>query len=202
MGHFEDLMAKKSDTELTDILNDIDRYTPAASIAVINELKKRGRNFSDEEVKLLEEKNERKKLDEEQGTFRSSKSLRKNIVTDPNAPLLYSAPAIMIFSSIFTVLFGAVLLSLNIEDKNNKLKVIGFGVLFTSLAIALGNLVPHPTLYVLSINSIGGYFLTSDFWNKYLGRETKYRAKPIWIPLLISISITVVLLGMMIYGKK
>jgi hypothetical protein len=126
--------------------------------------------------------------------------MRKNVVTDPNAPLLYSKVSIMIFSTIFTVIFGAILLSINVDNKISKLKIIGFGVLFTTLAILIGNLAPQSTLYVYFINGIGGYFLTSEFWNRYLGRETKYRTKPIWIPLVISVIISVLLLIAMIYG--
>ena len=194
-------MAKKTVEELLEYINNFDRYTAEALTAVVNELRARGHDFSDEELNTIKERIKKEnEIEEEENIFRSSKSLRKNIVTDPNAPLLYSKVAIMVFSTIFTVIFGAILLSLNINKKNQKIYVVGFGVLFTTLAILIGNLVPHSTSYVFLINGIGGYVLTSDFWNKYLGRETKYRTKPIWIPLVISIVITALLLVAMIYG--
>jgi hypothetical protein len=198
--HFEELMANKTVEELLEFISNFDRYSSQAITAAVNELKVRGQNFSDEELKSINEKIKKKKeIEEEEDIFRSSKSLRKNVVTDPNAPSLYSQVAIMAFSTIFTVIFGSVLLSLNIANRNDKLKVIGVGVVFTTLAILIGNLVPHSTLYVLFFNGIGGYILTSDFWNRYIGRETKYRTKSIWIPLIISIVITVLLLVPMIY---
>lgn len=200
--HFEELMTKKTVEELAEFIDNFDRYSPEALTAAINELKVRGRDFSDEELKSLNERIEKKKeIEEEESLFGSSKSMRKNVVTDPNAPLLYSKVSILIFSTIFTVIFGAILLSINVDNKISKLKIIGFGVLFTTLAILIGNLAPQSTLYVCIINGIGGYFLTSEFWNRYLGRETKYRTKPIWIPLVISVIISVLLLIAMIYGK-
>lgn len=202
MTHFKELITKKTVSELLEYINNFDRYSSYALTLVVNELKERGHNFSDEELKSINERIEKKKeLEDEGNIFSSSKSLRRNVVTDPNAPLLYSKVVIMVFSTIFTVIFGAILLSINIDKQNQKIKVIGFGVLFTSLAMLIGNLIPHSTSFVYLINLTGGYFLTSEFWNKYIGRETKYRTKPIWIPLIISIIIAVLLLIAMIYGK-
>lgn len=192
--HFEILMEKKTEDELFEFINNFDRYSPEAITAAYNELKLRGKDFSDDEIKTINDRIRKKQDIEDEDLFNSSKSLRKNVVTDSNAPLLYSKVAIISFSTIFTVFIGAILLSSNVDDKAKKNLVIGFGVLFSTLAILMGNLVPHSFLYVLSINSIGGYFLISDFWNKYLGREIKYRAKPIWMPLVISIIISALLL--------
>ena len=200
--HFDELMVKKTVEELTEFIDNFDRYSPEAITAAINELKVRGKDFSDEELKSLSERIEKKKeIEDEESLFGSAKTMRKNVVTDPNAPLLYSKVAIMVFSTIFTVIFGAILLSINIDNKIQKIKVIGFGILFTTLAILIGNLVPQSTIYVYFINGMGGYFLISDFWKRYIGRETKYRTKQIWIPLTISIIITSLLIIAMIYGK-
>ena len=198
--YFEELMAKKSNSELMEYISNIDKYTPEALIAVVNELKTRGQNISEEELKIINNKvEEDKKREVEKEKIKTSKSLRKNVVTDPDAPLLYSQVAVIIFSTVFTTIFGAILLSLNIKDTKRKLKVIGIGILFSTLAILISNIVPHPYFLVLSANSIGGYFLISDFWNKYIGSETKYRTKPIWIPLIISVIITALLLIPIIY---
>ena len=200
MTHFESLMTKKTIEELMEYIDHFEDYSSYALTAVVNELKVREMDFSDEEFNSLYERIEKKKeIEEEDNIFGSSKSLRKNIVTDPNAPILYSKIAVSSFSIFFTVLFGAILLALNIENKINKIKVIGFGVLFTTLAILIGNLIPVSTPYVYAINAAGGFFLSIEFWNKYIGRETKYRTKPIWIPLVISIIITVLLLISMLY---
>ena len=198
--YFEELMIKKSEAELMEYINNVGKYTPEALIAVVNELKSRGQNISDEELRMINDKVEKsKKEEEEEKIEKSSKSLRKNVVTDPDAPLLYSQVAILMFSTIFTTIFGAILLALNIKDTKKKLKVIGIGILFTTFAILISNLVPHPTILITLTNGIGGYLLVSEFWNKYIGSGTKYRTKPIWIPLIISLIITALLLIEMIY---
>ena len=198
--HFEQLMTTLSDFELKEYINKLEKYTPEAITAAINELKTRGQLFSDKELEILNKKIEMKKSnEEEESIFRSSKSLRKNIVNDQNAPLFYSQIAILTFSTLFTVIFGAILFSLNLDNNKNKIKVLGFGTLCTIIAIAIGNLVPHSTFLILLANGGGGYFLSTDSWNKYIGRETKYRTKPIWIPIIISIIISALLLLAMIY---
>ena len=200
MTHFESLIAKKTIEELMEYIDNFERCSSGALTFVVNELKTRGVNFSDEELDLLYKKIEKKKeKEEESNIFSSSKSHKKYIVTDPNAPLLYSKIAVALFSILFNTFFGAILLALNIENKINKIKVIVFGVVFTTLAIWIANLLPHSTFHVYTIYSIGAYVLSTEFWNKYIGRETKYRKKPIWMPLIISIIITGLLAVAMFY---
>jgi drug/metabolite transporter superfamily protein YnfA len=128
-------------------------------------------------------------------------SWTKNIVTDLDAPLLYSPRAVWGFSIFFTVIFGAVLLSSNLTDKKAKWIVIGFGIIYTSVVIFIMNLLPQPnTGLTLGLNGGGALILTQLFWNKYVGKETKFRTKPIWKPLIISIIITIPFLLAIIYG--
>jgi len=196
---FESLIKRKTVEELKEYIGDFERYSPWALTAVVNELNVRG-VLPDEESNSLYERIEKKKeIEEEQTLFSPTKSWKKYIVTDPNAPLLYSKYAVTSFSLFFSAIFGAILLALNTENKANRIKAIGVGVLFTASAILISYIIPYPSLYVLGINGFGGYLLSTEFWNKYIGRETKYRTKPIWIPLLISIIITALLIVAMIY---
>jgi len=202
MTEFESSLRKKTDEELMEYVGNFERYAPWALSAVVNELKERGTALSDEELNSLYEKIEKKKEINEEETlniFGYPKSWKKYVVTDPDAPLLYSKIAISSFSLFFSAIFGAILLALNIGNKTNKIKAVVIGILFTIFAILIGNLVPNSSIYTLVINGIGGYLLATEFWNKYIGREIKYRTKPIWIPLLISIIITVPLLIATIY---
>jgi len=125
---------------------------------------------------------------------------KKNIVTDLDAPQYYTQRAIWGFSIFFTVIFGAVLLSSNLTNKRNKWTVVGFGILYTAAVVFLLNMVPRNTSLTLLLNAGGAYILTSLFWNKYVGRDTKFRVKPIWKPLVISIIITIPFLLAIIYG--
>lgn len=184
--HFEELMEKKTANELWEYLNNADRYRPEMLTAAVNELKARGNNFSDEELQSIRKKIEIQQEIEEDSFYGSSNTLKKDEVNELDAPLFYSKTSIMFFSTIFSVIFGSVLLSLNIDKRSRKFIVLGIGVLFTVVAVTVGN-VAQSLKYVFLINAVGGYVLTSDFWHLYIGRGIKYRAKPIWIPLIISI---------------
>ncbi len=129
-------------------------------------------------------------------------SWTKNIVEDLDAPELYSPRAIWGFSVFFTVIFGAVLLALNIADKKAKGMVIGFGILYTAAVIVIVNLLPQTNSgIVIGLNAGGALILTKLFWDKYVGAETKFRTKAIWKPLIISILITIPFLLAIIYGE-
>lgn len=128
-------------------------------------------------------------------------SWTKNIVADLDAPPFYSPRAVWGFSVFFTVIFGAVLLASNLIDKKAKWIVIGFGIIYTTAVIIIMNLLPQPnTGLTIGLNGGGALILTQLFWNKYVGKETKFRTKPIWRPLIISIIITIPFLLAIIYG--
>jgi hypothetical protein len=197
----KEVMSGKSEEGLMDYLNNFQKYTPEAIMSASDELKRRGRTFSDEELKEIDLKIEnRKKSEEDEDTLFGSDSWRKRVVKDPNAPLLYSKGAIRAFSLVFSTMFGAVLLSTNIKDNKGKWNVIGFGLIYTAVTIIIMNLAPLNTYYVFMLNTVGGLGLVSTFWNKYVGQETVYRAKPIWKALIISIIITIPFLLAIIYG--
>ncbi len=196
-----EVMNGKSDEGLMGYLNNFQKFTPEAIKAAADELKRRGRNFSEGELKEIDVKIEnRKNSEDEDDTLFASDSWKKKVVKDPNAPLLYSKGTIRAFSLIFSTIFGAVLLSSNINDNKRKLIVIGFGVIYTAVTIMIMNLIPPNTFYVLILNTAGGLGLTSTFWNKYVGQETEYRARPIWKALMISIIITIPFIIAIIYG--
>ncbi len=200
---FEKLMTKKSDDGLMEYVTNINRYTPESIIAAVNELKKRGRQFTEEELGTtkikIQEKSEAEKKENE---IWSTNSWKENVVDNPNAPQYYSHRAIWGFSTVFTVVFGAVLLSSNVTDKKAKWIIVGFGFLYTSVAIVILNQLPRNTGMAFLLNASGAYILTQIFWNKYVGKETKYRTKEIWKPLIISIIIMIPIILAVIYGGQ
>lgn len=88
----------------------------------------------------------------------------------------------------------------NTHDKEKKWIVIAFGILYTTVAIAILSQLPQNGGLTIGVNAGGAVVLTSIFWNKYIGKETKFRAKPIWKPLIISILITIPFLLAILYG--
>lgn len=146
-------------------------------------------------------------LENEEAQSQKSKPIKanswtKNIVEDVHAPELYSPRAVWGFSVFFSVIFGAVLLASNITDKKAKWMMIGFGILYTAVVIVIVNLIPQTNSgIVIGLNAGGALILTKLFWDKYVGAETKFRTKPIWKPLIISILITIPFLFAIIYGQ-
>jgi len=198
-----EVMSKKSDEGLMDYLTNFNKYTPDAIKAAVDELKRRGRSFSDEELNDINVNIQaRVKAESEEETLWTSNQWKKSVVTDQDAPLLYSKGAIAAFSIIFSLIFGAVLLSSNINDKKKKWIVIGIGVTYTLIIVTIVNLAPSNRYWVLLLNTSGAVGLTTTFWDKYIGKETKYRAKPIWKPLIISVVVTApFLLALILYGR-
>ncbi|MBS1542307.1 MAG: hypothetical protein JST14_01630 [Bacteroidetes bacterium] len=198
---FESLMSRKSDEGLMDYLTNADKYTPEAITAAVNELKKREKHISEEQLSQIKTKIQNKiEANKKESESLASNFWQKNTVTNEEAPLFYSQRAIWGFSTFFTVIFGAVLMASNIKEKEKKWIVIGFGILYTTIAIAVLNLLPQNTSLTIGVNAGGALVLTSTFWNRYIGKETKYRVKPIWKPLIISILITIPFLLAIIYS--
>lgn len=197
-----EVMRGKPDEGLNDYINNFGKYTPEAIAAATQELKKRGREFSNQELEDIDLKIQARATAEyEEATLWAKDIVDNNIVIDPKAPLLYSKGAIRAFSFVFTVLFGAFLLSDNIIGKKKKLMVIGFGIAYTTMSIILLNIIPSNNFWVLLLNGAGGLGLTTTFWDKYVGKDVKYRSKPIWLPLIISIIISIPILLITIYSR-
>lgn len=122
-------------------------------------------------------------------------------VVDDAAPLLYSKRTIYIFSVLFSVIFGAGLLLINTRELKKHDAIVP--ILSFSIGYFFGiiwiidflegkfsfNLPPTPIFSVL-----GGLLLIEIFWRKYIGRELKFRKRPIWKPTSIGFSVVIFLL--------
>ena len=201
---FEKLMSGESDKGLQECLDNRTKFVPEAIEAAIAEMQKRGRTFSDEELASLrhELQVKREATDREAKEFLGNQ-WKKNVVTDENAPVYYSERAIYMFSTFFSVVFGAVLLSINFrstESKKGVWEVIAFGVVYTGLQIWFLSMIPRNSGLTLVFSMGGALLMNHFFWKKYIGKDTKYRTKPIWKPLIIGIIITVPIILAMVYG--
>ncbi|MXV53363.1 hypothetical protein GS399_20590 [Pedobacter sp. HMF7647] len=201
---FQRLMTNKSDEGLQEYLDNRTKFIPEAVEAAINEMQKRGRIFSDEELAIYRKEFQAKK----EATEKEEKKLvgnqwKKNVVTDISAPAYYSESAIYMFSVFFSVLFGAVLLAINFrstETKKGVWEVIAFGIFYTGLQVWILSMIPRNTGLTLVFSMGGALLLNFFFWKKYIGKDTKYRTKPIWKPLIIGVVIFTPLLLAAIYG--
>ncbi len=203
-NRFIEKFQHKTDSELEYILENQKNYNEQAIVASIHILKERnGKSpkleFIETEIKIEKEKKEiaRKKTIEQD-------ERKNNITDDPNAPELHSKKVIMVFSGIFSTIFGTVLLMYNLKQTNNqtgRIQVLIFGILYTIITLVVVNLLNIGSNIALIFNIAGGGILTEYFWNKFIGKEFQHRKRS-WVkPAIISVLITIPLVLAAIYGQ-
>lgn len=113
----------------------------------------------------------------------------------PEAPALYSKNLILIFAILFSTIFAAVLLMVNLKSLGKRKEafwvlIFAISYLFaTALVMQAYSLSPSMTIVA---NVIGAAILNEFFWNKFIGSDFDYRKKS-WIkPILISIGIALI----------
>ncbi|MES2703987.1 MAG: hypothetical protein V4649_15205 [Bacteroidota bacterium] len=119
-------------------------------------------------------------------------------------PSYYSQNAVYGFSVVSGVLFGAILLAINIKNTEGKkgiVPVLAFGTLFTIAQILIvTNLRVNIGMLPLILNISGGMALKQFFWSKYIGKHTPYSNQPIWIPLAFTILLLAIIFLSLFYA--
>lgn len=112
-------------------------------------------------------------------------------------PKLYSKRVIYAFSVIFSTLFGTVLLMSNLKQTGNKkgwYEVLVFGIIYTAGLLITAASFNMETNIGLPLNILGALILNEFFWNRYIGKETKFEKKKWYKPAIISLVITLPLI--------
>lgn len=115
-----------------------------------------------------------------------------NVVDNENVPVLYSRKAIYFFTVFCSVFFGGTLMFLNLRKLRNKLGqiiVAIYTILYGVISFTILAQFERSTILTLIVSMIGSFPLYNFFWEKYVGRATEYKPKPIWIPLIIALVI-------------
>ena len=199
MATLKEILSAKTDAQLKYYLDHVDKHTSEGVRAALAELKSRNVELPEGIDEVIEEKISLK----QSASYDSLNGWKKNVVKDIDAPEYYSQRAIYTFSILFSVLFGSVMLAINL--KNNQKDwgwPILFGFLYSVGCIYLGQFFPNnfSTILSLIINGIGVSTMYYLFWNKHIGKDTQYRAKPVWIPLIIALVIFIPLIYLIIQG--
>lgn len=107
-------------------------------------------------------------------------------------PELYSKTLILAFAILFSVIFAAVLLFLNLRKlKKSKaaIYVLSFAIgylIATAIVLQVSGLPPEFTFVA---NVIGAAILNEFFWNKYIGRDRQFRTRS-WVkPTMVALGI-------------
>lgn len=107
-------------------------------------------------------------------------------------PKLYSKRVIYAFSIIFSIIFGTVLLMSNLKQTGNKkgwYEVLIFGIIYTAGLLITAASLNMNTNIGLPLNLLGSLILNEYFWNRYIGKETKFEKKKWYKPAIISLII-------------
>jgi hypothetical protein len=114
---------------------------------------------------------------------------------------IYSKRAIWGFSIFFSSIFGAVLLMINLRAagfKKEANQILLYAILYTVVSLYIINkytvATASPSSGAMVFNLVGGLMLSRYFFTKYFPDEDYY-PKPIWKPLIISLLITGVFVG-------
>lgn len=204
-NEYNHILLNKSDKYLKKILLNYSDYQEEFVRFVEKELNNRGVRLTPEEkgkielmkISDIEEIKEEKKY----RLFLSDWNF--NIVNDNSVPELFSRATVLISTFFFTGLFGGILLMYNLF-KIRKLRSI-YIVLFISLLFSIifyflfNSFEPetfterrHFTRALFGINGFISYFVYSRLWWKFIGKETKYRAKSNLIPIIIGVLLIIV----------
>jgi hypothetical protein len=199
---FKELMSKKSDEALQFYLLNRSKFVLEAVEAAIEELKVRGKVITADEVENIRNEFRQRKLLEDKEK-KSWYGLNRNVVSDKNAPELYSEQAIYFFSVFFSLIMGAFLLVLNFrgaKEKKGIVEVSIFTIIFYTVELIVLAKIGYFTGFSMFINLTGAAILNYIFWPRYIGKDKVYRTKPTFTLFVICLLIKIPLVLMVFYS--
>jgi len=185
--------SSKTDDELRESIDNREYYLPETVLNAVAELQRRGHEFSDEELQVINEDMQARMeiVAETTPSFGIINDNYKNaLVEDPDAYEFYSRRVIKVFTFFFSPFLGAILMAINIwktKDYNGVMLVLffGFGISVIEKIIAGGlGLGAGATIFFAFINAS---LIDALFWNRYIGNTTLYKARAYWVPLIIGL---------------
>jgi hypothetical protein len=202
--------SNRSEDELKERIDNRQQYMPETVEASVAELRNRGHEFSDEELKIIDEDIQAHRenaalVNGKLGLFNNEYA--NAIVEDPDAPIFYSKRALYVFTVLMGALFGSILLAINI-NKIGKAKqaffTVLFGIAFTVLQFFIITEASTGSNSGLTIifGIVAAYCLDYFFWRPFIGYATFYKARPIWTPLIIALILGSLIVWAAIYGGK
>jgi hypothetical protein len=192
-------LSYKTDTELRYIIDNRENYLPESVLGAMEQLKNRGTEFSDEEVRVVEE-DMQARMEIAANAAQSSNffadSGRDLQVEDPDAYVFYSRRVIKAFTFFFSPVFGAILMAMNMskaKDYAGISRVILFGlglIIAENIIVAAIGLNASINIIVAFLNA---YLIDLLFWDKYIGKATLYKPRSFWVPLIVGLALSALL---------
>lgn len=198
MSALKTKLNNKTDDQLLYYIEHVNKHSEEAVRLAYDILQERNVDLPPNTLERIEEELMLHKNEAKKGAINKWK---RNVVDDPEAPEYYSQSAINVFSILFSVFFGSFMLAANCSDAGKKgWPVTLFGFLYTAIAIIVLSKIDINIGFIgpYIINGLGVLIMYEMFWKPDIGVDTKYRAKPIWKPLIIAAVIFIPLLYLII----
>lgn len=182
-------------------------YLPETTEASVAELQNRGVEFSEEEIAIINADLQAQRANAllpARGQGINNSAYKKNIVKDPAAPNLYSRRAIYLFTLFFSAFFGSVMFAMNAAKvKNNKGIWIAllFGLAFTTVQLYVGERIKAGSAYPIVCGFVAAACIDFGFWDRFIGRETFYRARNIWGPVAVGLLFIALIVAALFLGN-
>jgi len=200
--------ALRSAEELHNCIDNREKYLPETVEAAVEELQSRGVVFIEEELRVIQEDMQARRdlaLSDAGNSAVFSRDDKNRHVEDPDAPAFYSKRVILVFSILFSVLFGSVMLAINVSKMQNLPKavlVVLFGLGFTVMTVAIGATYHLSSPFSILFGYLGAYVMEYLFWRPYIGTATLYRVKPFWPPLITGVALVIPLIIFLVKYSK
>jgi len=119
-------------------------------------------------------------------------------VTDEAAPILYSKRAIYTFTFFFSVIFGAGLMVINLRTLRRPegvVPTVSFSIGFLATVFLVLDYLQSSSGTITSrgylVSYLGSWLILKLIWDKYIGKDQKYRKRSVFFPLLVGIALIV-----------
>lgn len=183
-------MASKSDAELLEYTQNVDKYREEAIVAAISELEDRG--ITKEEFDVL--KKELSEVISNKYPDKFSVSEEVETTSDQNnLPLLYTPVFIRVFGLLFSVFGGGILMAMNFSKLGRKDlvgKVVIVALLYSLLQGIIVSMVgPQGNFLSIPISFGGLLLLENMFWKKHVNNVQPFMKRNFLPPLIIGLSI-------------
>ncbi len=197
--------ASKTDDELNYCIENRENYLPESVLEAMAELQSRGTEFSEEEIRVIEEDMQARTdmaMNSNMGYGGLFNDGYKNcLVEDPDAYSFYSKRVIKGFTFFFGVFFGSVLMAINLAKTKNQtgvLLVLLFGTALTVIEVVIGQYAHQGSsiniLFAL-VNTAAMEFL---IWNRFIGKAALYSARSYRVPFVLGLVLTLIVLVIII----
>lgn len=175
----------KTDYELLMMVNEQYRYGKELLTDLLVEIDRRG--LQNDRITELKEKIS----DYRQKHFK--KVMEKKEEDSESTPKLFTENSLFIFSFVFSTFFASLVMAINLREVRKSqaiLPLISFGFIYTATVASISqHLDVMGVLIGILLNGVGAYIILKFFWKPYIG-EKKYEKRPLLIPLLIGLLLT------------